>query len=126
MLNFSKLCGFGMLYLSISFLSSDFQQLSAYVSVPRNTSDTTDRMNAGGDPAGRTGLKDEQRSPEYLDDYWGKNDYYYSKYGIRETRNVVDPNATSRPLPNTYYQDANAPPTQYYNSTRYYRPAYPR
>lgn len=126
MLRLSKLCYFGVAYLALSFCCSDSNQLSAYVSVPRSTADTTDRMNAGGDPADRPGLRDLQRHPEYLDDYWGRNDYYYSEHGIKQTGTIVNPAATTHPLPNTYYQEANSPPTQYYNTTRYYRPAYPR
>ena len=113
----------GALYLALSFSYTDLHQLSAYVVIPRSGADTTNRMNAGGDPPNRTGLRDFQRSPEYLDDWWGVNDYYYSRYGIRETHSLRDPEYTTwYPLPNTYYQDSS----NYYNADRYYRPGYPR
>lgn len=99
-------------------------EMSAYVSVPRSTSDTTSRMNAGGDPPTRTGLKDDQRAPEYIDDWWGHNDYYYSTYGIRQTKSITNPYANSRyPLPNTYYPPDSS---TYDSGGRYYRPGYPR
>lgn len=115
------------LFLGVFYVSSS---LLAYIVVPRNTADSTDRMNAGGDPPDRPGLKDIQRAPEYLDDFWGKNDYYYSKYGITETggaiRNPIydTDNPPYYPYPNTDYYD---PSVRDYNyNTRYYRPYYPR
>lgn len=124
MCRFSKSLFLGSLYLALSFLYTDFQQLSAYVTIPRSGADTTSRMNAGGDPATRPGLKDEQRSPEYIDDYWGKNDYYYSQYGIRKTHQINNPYYNSYyPLPNTIYPPDSS---TYYNDGRYVRPGYPR
>jgi hypothetical protein len=117
--------------LSLSFfLINGDQQLSAYVTIPRSTADTTLRMNSGGDPPTRPGLIDEQRSPEFLDDFWGQNDYYYSQHGIYETRSIRDPVYNSNlppyyPFPNIYYQ--NDPNLKYYDyGGRYYRPYYPR
>jgi hypothetical protein len=123
MFYFSKSLILGSL-LTLSFLCTDSQQLSAYVSIPRSVADSTDRMNAGGDPPDRAGLRDTQRSPEFVDDWWGRNDYYYSQYGIRETRSVAAPHYNSYyQLPNSYYPpDSSA----YYNNGRYYRPGYPR
>jgi len=118
----SRFCRYFLLGFYLLF--GDFHQLSAYVVIPRSTADTTDRMNAGGDPADRTGLIDEQRSPEFIDDMWGRNDYYYSQYGIPKTHSVYNPYYNEYyPLPNPYY-----PPdgSTYYNSGRYYRPGYPR
>jgi hypothetical protein len=110
--------------LALSFLFTDSQQLSAYVSLPRSVADTTDRMNAGGDPPDRAGLRDDQRSPEYVDDWWGRNDYHYSEYGMRKTGTVVNPYYdTLYHLPNTYYPPDSS---SYYNDGRYYRPGYPR
>lgn len=122
MIHFSRTLFLGLL-LALSFLYTDSQRLSAYVTIPRSEADTTSRMNAGGDPANRPGLKDDQRSPEFIDDVWGRNDYYYSQYGIRETRSVRDPAYNSYyPLPNSYYP----PDSSTYNSGAYYRPGYPR
>lgn len=131
MSRFPKSLGVGFFCLALSFLFTHQNQLSAYVSIPRSTADTTDRMNAGGDPPDRLGLQDEQRSPEFLDDVWGENDYYYSQYGIRETGGAIkDPiydseNPPYYPYPNTYY---NKDPAlrNYDTNTRYYRPGYPR
>jgi hypothetical protein len=110
-------------YLAIVCLCVN-PQLSAYVSIPRSTADTTDKMNAGGDPPDRPGLRDDQRSPEFIDDWWGRNDYYYSQYGIRETHSLNNPYYDSNyPLPNTYYPPDSS---TYNNSDRYYRPGYPR
>lgn len=122
---FSKLCFFGTLSFSLFFIHFAAElQLSAYVNIPRSTLDTTDKMNAGGDPPERSGLRDKQRSPEYVDDYWGHNDYYYSTHGIKQTGSVTHPYYdTYYPLPNTYYP----PDSSNYNQTgRYYRPGYPR
>lgn len=99
------------IYLIGYFSPVSFNQLSAYVSVPRSGADTTDRMNFGGDPPDRPGLRDLQRSPEYLDDVWGKKDY--NPYAIRPNPNV----------PNTFYE----PETKYYDyNTRNYRPGVPK
>lgn len=85
--------------------------LSSYVSVPRSNADTTDRMNYGGDPPFRPGLRNQERSPEYLDDFWGKKDY--NPYSIRP-----DPS-----VPNTFYE----PEIRYYDyNTRNYRPGVPK
>jgi hypothetical protein len=117
----------GSLYFAGSILCCDLHQLSAYVVVPRSTADTTDRMNAGGDPADRPGLRDQQRSPEYLDDWWGRTDYYPA-YSNRDPSLAPYPSSTLthpsylHPYPNPYYYDA---PNRYDDSTRYYRPAYP-
>lgn len=107
-----------------------YDSLFGYVVVPRSNADSTSRMNSGGDPAEREGLRDEQRSPEYLDDWWGVNDYYYSKQGIQETGKIRAPydsnNPPYYPLPNTQYYNPSTDPYQYqYNSTRAYRPAFP-
>src|SRR5262245_57030957 len=118
MFHFSRSLFLGLL-LALSFLYTDSQRLSAYVTIPRSEADTTSRMNAGGDPATRPGLRDEQRSPEYIDDWWGRNDYFYSQYGIRETRSVTDPYYNSYyPLPNAYYPPDSS---TYYNNGRYSR-----
>lgn len=132
MYQFSKLFLLGAFFGLLSIFYPDFPKLSAYVVLPRSTADTTFRMNGGGDPATRVGLMDDQRSPEYLDDWWGVNDYYYSTYGIKSTQNIYNSSYNSDnppyyPLPNTYYEDTNMPLSQYpYNATRYYRPSYPR
>lgn len=103
---------------------------NAYVTVPRSGADTTARMNAGGDPAQRPGLQDNQRSPEYLDDWWGRNDFYYYKYEYPQNRMLKDKfyNSDSPPYypwPNSDY-NSNQPDVRYYDSnTRYYRPNYP-
>lgn len=108
----------GALYLALFF------ELEAYVTIPRSESDATTRMNQGGDPPQRGGLIDEQRSPEYIDDWWGRNDYYYSRHGIRETNSVTNPYYNSYyPRPNTEYPPDSS---SYNNSGRYYRPGYPR
>lgn len=105
-------------------------QLHSYVSVPRSNADTTARMNAGGDPPQRPGLKDNQRSPEYIDDWWGRNDYYYSKYGVQYSHTLKNPtyNTDSPPYypwPNTYYN--NTQNVQYKDiNTREYRPNSPQ
>jgi len=122
------------LFLALFFVVADVQTLSAYVVIPRNADATTDRMNAGGDPPTRPGLRDAQRSPEYLDDWWGRNDYYYSEYGIRETGRIRDPVYNSDrppfyPYPNNNYYNTSPfynSPQQYNYSNRYYRPGYPR
>lgn len=125
MLRFSKAIVLGSFYVTLLFSTLETQQLSAYVSIPRSSADTTTRMNTGGDPANRPGLLDVQRSPEYLDDWWGRNDYYYSTHGIQETHSIINPEFdTEYPYPNAYN-----PPTgsnEYYNSGRQYRPGYPR
>jgi hypothetical protein len=89
-------------------------------------------MNAGGDPPDRPGLIDEQRSPEFLDDWWGRNDYYYSQYGVRDFPGIRHPaydtvHPTFYPYPNTYYEyNVNNPNIRYYDyNMRYYRPTYP-
>ncbi|MFI0434280.1 MAG: hypothetical protein ACH350_00955 [Parachlamydiaceae bacterium] len=110
--------------LFLIFFSLIFSPLSGYVTIPRTEADTTSRMNAGGDPANRPGLRDNQRSPEYMDDWWGRNDYYYSLFGIRQTKSVTNPYYNSYyPLPNTYYPpDSNT----YDHNARLYRPGNPR
>ena len=120
---------FGMSYLACILLMMPLEQLFAYVVIPRNVDDTTERMNAGGDRANRPGLRDAQRSPEYLDDRWGVNDYYYSDHGIYETRTIRNPSYSSNnppyyPLPNVDY-DRNHYRDQYRNYN-YYRPGYAR
>jgi hypothetical protein len=129
---FTKFLFSGTLYLSLSFLFPDVNHLSAYVAVPRSTADITDRMNAGGDPPDRPGLMDDQRSPEFLDDWWGRNDYYYSQYGVREFPGIRHPaydtlHAPFYPFPNTYSENnVNNPNIRYYDyNMRYYRPTYP-
>ena len=117
---------FCSLSLTLILFFTHFTPLSAYVIIPRSNADTTNRMNAGGDPPDRSGLRDDQRSPEYLDDWWGRNDYYYSEYGIHENQTIRNPayNAESPPYypwPNEYYD--KDPNVRYYNTnTRYYRP----
>ena len=111
----------GMFYLALSLLNA--QHLSAYVTIPRSSADTTTRMNEGGDPPTRPGLLDTQTSPEYLDDWWGRNDYYYSTQGIKETHTIVDPYYnTYYPLPNTYYPHDSST----YNNSGRHHPDYPR
>lgn len=123
MFHFSRSLFLGLV-LALSFFYTDFQRLSAYVAIPRSTADTTDRMNAGGDPPDRPGLRDDQRSPEFIDDWWGRNDYDYYEHGIRETHSMADPYYNSYyPLPNTYYPPDSS---TYYNNGRYYSPGYPR
>lgn len=107
MLRISKSLFFTSFYWAVTLVH--FHELSAYVVIPRSPADTTDRMNAGGDPPDRPGLLDDQRSPEYLDDWWGVNDYYYSLYGIYETHNLYDSAYNSNrppyyPLPNPGYE----------------------
>ena len=120
MSNFFKVLFFGPLYLTLNLLS--FTQLSAYVSIPRSTADTTDRMNTFGDVPDRPGLRDIQRSPEYLDDWWGKNDYYYSYHGRRYTGGSQHQpeydlhRPPYYPLPNTSYnEDIPKPPHSHYS-----------
>lgn len=122
---FTKIFFFGSLNFALFFAHcSSPLQLSAYVNIPRSTLDTTDKMNAGGDPPERTGLRDQQRSPEYVDDYWGRNDYHYSTHGIKQTGTVLNPYYdTYYPLPNTYYPSDSS---NHNNSGRSYRPGYPR
>lgn len=130
MSNFFKISFFGPFYLTLCLLSNDFNQLSAYVSLPRSTADTTDRMNTLGDAPDRPGLRDFQRSPEYLDDWWGKNDYYYSYHGRHYTGGSPrHPEYDSHrspyyPLPNTSYnEDIPQHPNSYYSpGTRSYQP----
>lgn len=133
----SKFLFVGSLCCALSSLYTN-SQLSAYVAIPRSTADTTDRMNAGGDPPDRPGLRDDQRSTEFLDDYWGQNDYYYSQYGIQEVHSLVNPENIGQtppyyPLPNTYYDSTVIAPQYDYNNSRYdyqstraYRPPHPR
>jgi len=119
-------------YLCLCFFSFGFlcQPLTAYVSVPKNYNDTTDRMNRGGDPPDRGGLIDQQRPAEYLDDRWGVDDRYYYEHGYLETGTVFDPiyNSTTPPYypyPNPYYPETNELYYPYY-PYEYYRPGYTR
>lgn len=127
----------GCCYLTPLFLCFDIQPISAYVAVPRSTADTTEKMNTGGDPPDRPGLIDEQKSPEYLDDWWGVKDDYYLNYGRQRTGTIRHPTYSTEnppyyPYPNTDYYPYQNNPHYYHNAkyydynTRYYRPDYPR
>jgi len=124
---------FSVSLLTLSLLSTGFPQLSAYVSIPRSEADSTYRMNFTGDPPTRAGLRDLQRSPEYLDDWWGRNDYYYSAYGRQSTggNNIYNPyyagsGPPTYPLPNSFYDYEGTNSQPYYNRVNpYYNRYYP-
>lgn len=96
MFKFSRLLSLGLFSLAFSFLLADFHQLSAYPLDPRRNTDTTNRMNTGGDPPNRPALKDNQRKPESVTSTSIRNPEY---------------NTGNTP------QDASAP-HYYYNTTQ--------
>lgn len=125
----SKFLFLNFIYFAFAFLFSEVNQLSAYVVMPRSTADTTDRMNMGGDPADRAGLRDSQRSTEYIDDWWGRKDYDYMEYQSRDIRSFRHPTYDLNrppyyPYPNTYYYDAPSSYPYGNGGARYYQPYY--
>lgn len=106
-----------LFFCPLYFLLIHFEPIAAYVAIPRSPMDTTDRMNAGGDPPDRPGLMDAQRSPEFLDDFWGMNDYYYSQYGMHEVGTLRDPAYNVMAPPYYPYPNMMAPPYYLYPNT---------
>lgn len=133
MLKNSKFFFIKGIFILATVIFTEGSQLLAYVVIPRSTADTTDRMNGGGDPEDRPGLRDLQRSPEYLDDYWGKRDYNYYDYQRRDMRGLGNPaydlnRPPYYPYPNSYYYDTPSSSYLYpysYGSRYYYQPTYP-
>lgn len=91
--------------------------LTAY-SVPRGTSDTTQKMNQGGDLPALDRLSDDQRRPKHLNEDTRESAPYYS---VHDT-----PVRTSSRNPGYNFYSAPTDSNEQTNSKQYYQPGHPR